>query len=70
MRRCALHLKEKIAKGEVRIGKPTFFNDHLTYKWHHENCFYLRQIGKEDIEGLDDLEPEDKERILQKLSKF
>lgn len=61
---------EKIMKGELRIGKPHYFQEHLTYHWYHENCYYLKQLLPEDFDGLDNLEEEDKKRILSKLARI
>lgn len=60
---------KKIAKDAVRLGEPSYFQGHVSYKWHHEDCAnYITIQSIENLEGLEDLEKEDKERIEAKLA--
>ncbi len=54
----------KIEKNSVRIGEPSYYEEHLSYKWHHEQCIFWNTLNLEDLLGIDDLEPVDKDRIL------
>ncbi|MFW9852658.1 MAG: PARP-type zinc finger-containing protein [Candidatus Thorarchaeota archaeon] len=54
----------KIEKDTVRAGEPYYYEDHLNYRWHHEKCIFWKALNKDTLKGLDDLEKEDKKRIL------
>jgi hypothetical protein len=56
-----------IEKGKVRLGEPHYFENHLNYKWHHEDCIFFQRLEKENIQGLDTLENDDRKRIEEKL---
>ena len=58
---------DKIEKGEVRIGKPTYFQDNLTYHWHHEKCVFMASLDSNEVTGLDELEEYDRKRIETNL---
>ncbi|MBY9000028.1 MAG: hypothetical protein KGD64_03870, partial [Candidatus Heimdallarchaeota archaeon] len=57
----------KIEKGKVRVGEASYFDDHLSYKWNHEDCIYWSKISKDKITGLDELEEDDNKRIAAKI---
>ncbi|MFO7837557.1 MAG: PARP-type zinc finger-containing protein [Candidatus Thorarchaeota archaeon] len=54
-----------IEKGRLRLGEPGYFQDHLTYKWHHFDCKAdeIWGIPKDMLDGVDGLEDEDIERV-------
>ena len=56
-----------IEKGTVRLGEPHYYENHLNYRWHHEDCVFLQRLEKENIKGLDNLEDDDRKRIEEKL---
>ncbi len=58
----------KIEKDTVRVGEPSFFQDHLSYKWHHERCVYWKRLSRFNVTGLDTLEDDDKYRIEKLLA--
>ena len=57
----------KIGKDEVRIGEPSYFDDHKSYKWHHLNCIKdeIWGIPESMLEGYGALDQDAKE-ILKK----
>lgn len=59
----------KIPKGELRLGEPGYYEDHLTYKWHHFDCKAdeIWGIPKDMLEGLGNLEEEDQEEVKEEL---
>ncbi len=57
---------QKIMKDEIRIGEPSYFQEHLSYKWHHLNC--IRNFNENNsLTGLNDLSSEQQESIKNKL---
>ncbi len=56
-----------IEKDTVRLGEPHYFEEHLNYRWHHEDCVFFQRMDKENIKGLDTLNDEDRKRIEEKL---
>ncbi len=56
---------ERIDKGVLRAGEPSFFQDHLTYKWHHITCISdkIWGIPRERLKGFDDLEVEHQQEV-------
>lgn len=48
---------QKIDKDTLRLGEPTFFDEHVTYRWHHLSCqtFQLRWMDFQALEGYSDL---------------
>ena len=54
----------KIEKEKVRVGEPYYYEDHLNYRWHHEDCIFWNTLNIEDLQGLEDLQTEDKNRII------
>ena len=57
---------EKIEKQTIRIGQPSYYQDHLSYKWHHLACIKSFDEGNTLI-GLDELDDDEKERVNAKL---
>ncbi|TFG28267.1 hypothetical protein EU527_17525 [Candidatus Thorarchaeota archaeon] len=56
-----------IAKGELRLGEPSIYDGHVSYRWHHLNCMIriLQGMDLNMLEGYDDLN--EKQRLeLQK----
>ena len=54
----------KIEKERVRVGEPYYYEEHLSFRWHHEECIFWKTLNLEDIQGLDDLDSKDHDRIL------
>lgn len=46
-----------ISKGELRLGEPYMYEEHVTYRWHHISCQknVLRIIDIESLDGYPDL---------------
>ncbi len=57
----------KIDKGTLRIGEPSYFQDHLTYRWHHLDCIAeeIWGIDKNMLEGFENLDEEQKSQFEQ-----
>ncbi|TFG33306.1 hypothetical protein EU527_08380 [Candidatus Thorarchaeota archaeon] len=49
-----------IAKGELRLGEPSLFEGHVSYRWHHLNCMIriLQGMDLNLLEGYDTLSEE------------
>ncbi|OLS27409.1 MAG: hypothetical protein HeimC3_04080 [Candidatus Heimdallarchaeota archaeon LC_3] len=62
---------EKIMKEEIRVGVPGYFQQYLTYKWQHSKCttFGAAVPNPEDLEGYNDLNEKDKEKISESVTK-
>ncbi|MFW9888127.1 MAG: PARP-type zinc finger-containing protein [Candidatus Thorarchaeota archaeon] len=58
-----------IPKGSLRIGEPTYFQDHLNYKWHHFDCISddIWGIPEEKLSGYASLSAEHKTTVKEKL---
>ncbi|MFW9862301.1 MAG: hypothetical protein ACFFET_08440 [Candidatus Thorarchaeota archaeon] len=58
-----------IPKDSLRIGEPTYFQDHLNYKWHHFDCIAdtIWGIPDEKLSGYASLSPERKTTVKEKL---
>ncbi|MBY9000361.1 MAG: hypothetical protein KGD64_05570 [Candidatus Heimdallarchaeota archaeon] len=59
----------KIEKNAVRLGEPSYYQEHLTFKWFHENCIDWTKFKIDQIAGLEVLKDSDKSRIQKKLAK-
>ena len=59
----------KIEKGKLRFGEPSYFQDHLSWKWHHFECISdeLWGIPKEKLEGYEDLGNQEKAEVKKSL---
>jgi len=58
-----------IDKGHLRVGEPSMFQEHVTYRWHHLECV-KNGIGNRSVdsfEGLDKLSDEEKEAMRKAL---
>lgn len=56
---------EKIEKGELRIGEPSMYMEHLSYKWYHVDCAGRRSFYMEPVTGLDELSDVEKQEIIK-----
>ncbi|TFG32723.1 hypothetical protein EU528_02685 [Candidatus Thorarchaeota archaeon] len=58
-----------IEKGDLRLGEPTYFQDHLNYKWHHFDCKAddIWGIPKDKLLGYSSLESKIKESVEKAL---
>ncbi|NHJ14654.1 MAG: hypothetical protein EAX95_13325 [Candidatus Thorarchaeota archaeon] len=54
-----------IGKGELRIGEPSFFQEHLSYNWHHVHCIKsaMPPITPGQIKGFSELTKAQKEEL-------
>lgn len=59
----------KIDKGGLRLGEPGYYQDHLTYKWHHFDCKadVIWGIPKDMLDGFEDLEEGAQERVEERI---
>jgi hypothetical protein len=55
----------KIDKDLLRLGEPSFYEEHITYRWHHLACQMnqLRWIDLEELDGYSDLSVEQKAEV-------
>lgn len=58
-----------IEKDTLRFGEPSFYEDHLSWKWHHFTCVNdeLWGLPKEKLEGYNDLDDEEKTKVREAL---
>jgi hypothetical protein len=58
-----------IEKGILRLGEPTYFQDHLNYKWHHFTCIAdeIWGIPKEKLSGYQELSSDQKDIVSKAL---
>jgi hypothetical protein len=58
-----------ISKGTLRVGEPSYFQDHLSYKWHHFECIAddIWKIPVEMLDGFDELDYSLKEIVRKRL---
>ncbi len=58
-----------IAKNALRVGEPTYFQDHLNYKWHHFTCISdtIWGIPQEKLTGYANLSEEQKKELTRAL---
>ena len=58
-----------IAQGALRVGEPSFFQDHKSFKWHHFECIadHIWKIPEEMLEGYSELDSSVKEVVRRKL---
>lgn len=59
----------KIEKGKLRLGEPSFFEDHLSYRWHHVECAKSRvkHFDPRDLKGFEDLTEEQQAQAQELL---
>ncbi len=60
-----------IEKSELRLGEPTYFQDHLNYKWHHFNCMAddIWGVPESKLDGYSSLTDEEKDIVKKALWK-
>jgi len=56
---------QKIEKEELRVGEPTYFEDKLSYRWHHLGCAIHGIANPSALKGLEDLTSEQRARVLK-----
>ena len=58
-----------IEKGLLRLGEPTYFQEHLNYKWHHFDCIAddLWGIPEDKLSGYSSLDDETKDNVRKVL---
>ncbi len=54
-----------IEKGSIRVGEPSMYRDHLTYKWYHIDCAQEKGFRLDPVEGLEDLTQEERIKLLK-----
>ncbi|NPD88802.1 MAG: hypothetical protein HGN29_08750 [Asgard group archaeon] len=59
----------KIEKNTLRIGEPSYYQEHLSFKWFHEDCVDLSKFDETKLSGLVEIKPHDRRRIEKKLKK-
>jgi len=59
---------QSIQKGELRLGEPSLFDEHITYRWHHLTCaaHLINDTMLDTLVGYEELTREQKEQ-LQKI---
>jgi hypothetical protein len=59
----------KIDAGELRIGEPYLYEDHVSYKWHHPKCMSRKFITLllSRIEGYESLSKSQRENLLRQI---
>ena len=59
----------KIEKDDLRLGEPSYFQDHLSYKWHHLTCKAEEIWGIPDdkLSGYLDLSSDLKDKVTKVL---
>jgi hypothetical protein len=57
-----------IQKGELRLGEPSLYDGHVSYRWHHLQCaaHMIKGMTLDTLEGYEELTKEQKEQ-LQKI---
>jgi hypothetical protein len=57
-----------IQKGELRLGEPSLYDGHVSYRWHHLKCaaHMIKGMTLDTLEGYEELTKEQKEQ-LQKI---
>ncbi len=57
---------DKIQKGKIRIGQPSYYEGHISYKWYHLDCVKGFNDSFELI-GLEDLKDEEQMEVKNRL---
>jgi len=54
-----------IEQGLLRLGEPTYFQDHLNYKWHHFECIAddIWGIPEDKLSGYSNLDADGKDKV-------
>jgi hypothetical protein len=57
-----------IQKDELRVGEPSLYDGHVSYRWHHLHCaaHMIKGMTLDTLEGYEELTKEQKEQ-LQKI---
>ena len=60
---------QKIEKDHLRLGEPSYFQDHLTYKWHHFICKAdeVWGIPEGNLDGYASLSSQQKDEVTKGL---
>jgi hypothetical protein len=60
---------QKIEKNHLRLGEPSYFQDHLSYKWHHFACKAdeIWGIPNNKLSGYVDLSSDYKNKVTKAL---
>ena len=58
--------KEKIAKGELRLGEPSEYEGNVSYRWYHLACA-AGAGDAESLDGFDDLDEDQKQQVRSAL---
>jgi hypothetical protein len=62
--------EKTIDEGLFRIGEPYFYDDHLSYRWHHPRCIApMLYTPLEKLDGYKMLKPDEKLRLRKLLQK-
>ena len=61
--------QSNIDKNAVRLGEPSYYQEHLSFKWYHEDCIDWSKFKKDQISGMEVLKESDRSRIQRKLGK-
>ncbi|MFW9927470.1 MAG: PARP-type zinc finger-containing protein, partial [Candidatus Thorarchaeota archaeon] len=58
---------QQIQKGELRLGEPTLFEEHISYRWHHLTCaaHLIKGTMLDTLEGYEELTKEQKTQLQQ-----
>jgi hypothetical protein len=59
--------KNKIEKDFLRFGEPSYYQEHLSYRWYHEDCVDLSKFKEDMLIGLVEIKQHDRRRIEKKL---
>ena len=60
------YCKQKIEKSTIRIGQPSYFQEHLSYAWHHLDC--IKDFNpNNDLIGLNDLDADQQQLVHDQL---
>lgn len=62
--------KDVILERRLRIGEPYFYEEKLSYRWHHPRCVAKRIDASEieKLDGYDFLKSEDRQRLKRLLA--
>lgn len=60
---------KKISKGELRLGQPSIYEGHVTYRWHHLQCgaYKIKGMRPSELKGYDNLTDEQKNEFQKIL---
>lgn len=55
--------REKIGKGELRLGEPSVFEGRTSYRWYHLTCGGEHVRDPSQLDGFDDLDEAEKDAV-------